>query len=191
MEKRDDVFAASSSAQTSRRVDFVSIKEDNNGTFIADAVKAYYQADQTESVCVEPPAEYLTLLAELGKPTDIVWELKKMLPGQRVAGAGWVKKAAKDLKEENYERCEGLPQFPQFFYNREKKVFIEVRMDDFHGEGPAENLGDAICVLRQRFDLMASDVIMTGRYSDLKRERLRLPGGDIMLRPKLQTHRRH
>ena len=48
MEQPDDVFAASSSAQTSRLVDFVSIKEENHGTFIADCVKAYYQADQTE-----------------------------------------------------------------------------------------------------------------------------------------------
>ncbi len=40
METRDDVFAASSTAQTSRMVDFVSIKEDGYGAFVADCVKA-------------------------------------------------------------------------------------------------------------------------------------------------------
>ncbi|CAK0827151.1 unnamed protein product, partial [Prorocentrum cordatum] len=97
MEQRGDVFAASFSAQTSRPVDFVGIKEGNHGALIADCVKAYYQADETEMVCVEPPAEYLAILAELGRPTDIAWALEKMLPGQRVAGAGWVDKAAESL----------------------------------------------------------------------------------------------
>ena len=63
METRDDVFAASSTAQTSRMVDFVSIKEDGYGTFVADCVKAYYQADQLEEVC-ETPAGVLALARE-------------------------------------------------------------------------------------------------------------------------------
>ncbi len=45
MELRDDVFAASSTAQTSQLVDFVSIKEENHGTVMGDCVKAYYQAE--------------------------------------------------------------------------------------------------------------------------------------------------
>ncbi len=39
MELRDDVFAASSTAQTSRLLDFVGIKEENHGAFIGDCVK--------------------------------------------------------------------------------------------------------------------------------------------------------
>ncbi|CAK0815286.1 unnamed protein product, partial [Prorocentrum cordatum] len=180
MEQRDDVFAASSSAQTSRLVDFVRIKEENHGTFIADCVKAYYQADQTEKVCVEPPAEYLAILAEMGRPTDIVWALNKMLPGQRVAGAGWVDKAAKTLKGEGFDRSECQPQF---FYRREKKILIEVHVGDFHGEGPIGSLEGIIKRLREVFDLRATDVIRQGRYSHLKRGRLRLMNGNIMLRP--------
>ena len=68
MELRDDVFAASSTAQTSRPLDFVDIKEEIHGTFIGDCVKAYYQAEQTEEVCVELMAEYLEILAALGRP---------------------------------------------------------------------------------------------------------------------------
>ncbi|CAK0790198.1 unnamed protein product, partial [Prorocentrum cordatum] len=183
MEQRDDVFAASSSAQTSRLVDFVSIKEENHGTFIADCVKAYYQADQTEKVCVGPPAEYLAILAEMGRPTDIVWALNKMLPGQRVAGAGWVDKAAKTLKGEGFDRSECQPQF---YYHREKKILIEVHMDDFHGEGPISSLEGIIKRLREVFDLKATDVIRQGRYSHLKRDRLRLMNGNIMLRPNVK-----
>ncbi|CAK0875518.1 unnamed protein product, partial [Prorocentrum cordatum] len=183
MEQRDDVFATSSSAQTSRLVDFVSIKEENHGTFIADCVKAYYQADQTEKVCVEPPAEYLAILAEMGRPTDIVWALNKMLPGQRVAGAGWVDKAAKTLKGEGFDRSECQPQF---YYHREKKILIEVHMDDFHGEGPISSLEGIIKRLREVFDLKATDVIRQGRYSHLKRDRLRLMNGNIMLRPNVK-----
>ncbi|CAK0856887.1 unnamed protein product, partial [Prorocentrum cordatum] len=180
MEQRDDVFAASSSARTSRLVDFVSIKEENHGTFIADCVKAYYQADQTEKVCVEPLAEYLAILAEMGKPTDIAWALDKMLPGQRVAGAGWVDKAAKTPKGEGFDRGECQPQL---YYHREKEILIEVHMDDFHGEVPIGNLDGVIKRLREVFDLKATDAIRQGRYSHLKRDRLRLMNGNIMLRP--------
>ncbi|CAK0811260.1 unnamed protein product, partial [Prorocentrum cordatum] len=183
MEQRDDVFAASSSAQTSRLVDFVSIKEENHGTFIADCVKAYYQADQTEKVRVGPPAEYLAILAEMGKPTDIVWALDKMLPGQRVADAGWVDKAAKTLMGAGFDRSECQPQF---YYRREKEILIEVHMDGFHGEGPIGNLDGVIRPLREVFDLKATDVIRQGRHSHLKRDRLRLMNGNIMLRPSVK-----
>eukprot|EP00959_Pyramimonas_sp_CCMP1952_P443172 9278514-Pyramimonas_sp.AAC.1 len=61
IEQRDNAFAASSSAQTSRSVDFVSFKEENRGIFIAQWAKAHYRADQTGKVCVEPPTEYLAI----------------------------------------------------------------------------------------------------------------------------------
>ncbi len=89
LETRDDVFAASFTAQTSRMVDFVSIKEDGYGAFVADCVKAYYQAaDQLEEVGVKPPLEYLRLLEKLEKDSNMMRKLLKMLPGQRIAGAG-------------------------------------------------------------------------------------------------------
>ena len=55
-------------------------------------------------------------------------------------------------------------------------------MDDFHGEGPVRALAGVIARLREIFDLKATDVIATGRYSHLKRERLKLPYGNVMLR---------
>ena len=72
-EVRDDCFAASSTSQTSGTIDVLAVKE-GYATFGADCVKAYYQAEQTEKVCVRPPAEYLEMLARMGQDTDVVWE---------------------------------------------------------------------------------------------------------------------
>eukprot|EP00959_Pyramimonas_sp_CCMP1952_P473848 9502444-Pyramimonas_sp.AAC.1 len=59
-------------------------------------------------------------------------------------------------------------------------------MDDFHGEGPISSLEGIIKRLREVFDLKATDVIRQGRYSHLKRDRLRLMNGNIMLRPNVK-----
>ena len=109
-EQRDDCFAAASTSQTSRIVDFIALKEVWT-TFGADCVKAYYQSEQLEKVCVKPPAEYIELLRLAGRPTDIVWKLHKMLPGLRLGGRGWVETATKRLEGEGFVRCEALPQF--------------------------------------------------------------------------------
>lgn len=66
MEERDDVFAASSTAQMSRAIGSVSMKEPGHSTFIADCVKACDQAEQTEEVCVEAPIEYRRAREALG-----------------------------------------------------------------------------------------------------------------------------
>ncbi|CAK0790328.1 unnamed protein product, partial [Prorocentrum cordatum] len=123
---------------------------DVRGELISADKQAYCQADQAEKVCVEPPPECMALLAEMGRSTDIVWALDKMLPGLRVAGAGWVDKAAKTLEGEGFERCECQPQF---YHHKEKEVLIE-----------------------------ATDVIRQGRHSHLKRDKLRLMSGGVMLR---------
>ena len=96
-EQRDDCFAAASTAQTSRLVDFVALREDW-GTFTADCVRAYYQSKQLEKVCVKPPPEYLELRRQAGLSTEIAWKLHKMLPGQRLGGRGWVETASEKLK---------------------------------------------------------------------------------------------
>ena len=77
-EQRDDCFAASSTGQTARTIDFLALKE-GWATFGADCVKAYYQAKQKENVCVRPPAEYIEMLAQAGRRTDVVWRLHRML----------------------------------------------------------------------------------------------------------------
>jgi len=170
LEQREDVFAASATGQTARTIDFRCLKEPNTAAFIADAIKAYYQAEQTEPVCVRPPQEFLMMRAVLGLSTDVVWKLKKMLPGQRAAGAAWVKQVATVLGGAGFERNPALPQF----YKRERdKCVVEVHMDDFHGSVPVDEIAEAVAELRTLFHLKASDMIVTGRYSHLKRDRLR------------------
>ncbi len=52
---------------------------------------------------MKPPAEYLRLLAKLGRDPDVMWKLRKMLPGQRIAGAGWIAAARTRLDKTKYE----------------------------------------------------------------------------------------
>ena len=56
-------------------------------TFEADAVDAYSQAPEYEEVA----PEYLERLAKAGRDTDIVWRLRRELPGRRArqVRAGW------------------------------------------------------------------------------------------------------
>ena len=75
---------------------------------------------------------------------------------------------------------------PQIFFHRERNTSIEVHMDDFHGEGPNDAVTATIARLREVFDLKATDVVRQGRYSHLKRDRLRLMSGDVMLRPNVK-----
>ena len=49
-EARDGCFAAASTAQTSRLIDFIALQE-GWSVFGADCVKAYYQSDQLEKAC--------------------------------------------------------------------------------------------------------------------------------------------
>ena len=64
------------------------------GTFEADAVDAYYQAPEHEEVVVEPASECVERLAKAGRDTDIVWRLRRQLPGRRAAGQSWLEHVA-------------------------------------------------------------------------------------------------
>ena len=128
---------------------------------------------------MEAPKEFKMLMESEGMDTDVVWVLHKMLPGQRTAAAGWVAKATKTLVKMDFDRC---PQQPQFFFRRADKVLIEVHVDDCHGTGGREGAEQAVAVLRDALDLKASDVIVHGRYSHLKRDRMKL-SGETLIRP--------
>ena len=47
-------------------------------------------------------------------------------------------------------------------------------MDDFHGGGPEEAAAAFLAKLRTVFDLKATEVFLEGRYSRLRRDRLRM-----------------
>ena len=119
------------------------------------------------------------LMESEGMDTDVAWVLHKMLPGQRTSAAGWVAKAAKTLVAMDFERC---PQQPQFFFRLADNVLIEVHVNDFHGTGGREGAELAVAAPRDALDLKASDVIAHGRYSHLKRDRMKL-SGETLIRP--------
>ena len=65
-------------------------------------------------------------------------------------------------------------------------MLVELHMDDFHGTGPVDSVTEAVEELRELFvDLKAREVINTGRYSHLKRDRLR-QDGRTLIRPNVR-----
>ena len=151
LEDLDDTFAPTGSVCTSRVVDAVwALNSATYGVFVADCVSAYYQAEQTEAVCVEAPGEYHAILAArsgAGGASDLVWELNKMLPGQRVAGAGWVRTLALKLQGLGFDRCE---THPQFYIRRHDDVLFECHMDDLYGGRPSHGGERNGCAVARR-----------------------------------------
>ena len=83
---------------------------------------------------VEPLEEYLNRLRAAGMSTDIWWKLQKQLPGRRQAGQRWVDHFTSALVDKlGFTRCVSAPQF---FWNPDRQVGMEVHMDDVHGFGP-------------------------------------------------------
>ena len=66
--------------------------------------------------------------------TDIWWKLQKQLLGRRQAGQRWVDHFTSALVDKlGFTRCVSAPQF---FWNPDRQVGMEVHMDDVHGFGP-------------------------------------------------------
>ena len=62
------------------------MKDGRDETFEADAVDEYDQALDHEEAIVESAPEYLKTIEAESKDTDIVWLLRRQLPGWRSAG---------------------------------------------------------------------------------------------------------
>ena len=67
--------------------------------------------------------------------THIWWKLQKHLPGRRQAGRRWVGHIFTSglVDKLGFTRCVSAPQF---FWNPDRQVWMEVHMDDVHGFGP-------------------------------------------------------
>mgnify|MGYP002173304101 FL=1 len=108
-EQRADLFTPGSSGATARLIDFYALQH-GHASFIMDSTSAFYHADEPEEVYVKPPAEWIAKQIELGQPNDVVWKLKKQLPGRRTAGQRWVDHAAALLVDElGMIRCVECP----------------------------------------------------------------------------------
>ncbi|CAK0808372.1 unnamed protein product [Prorocentrum cordatum] len=132
-EWRDDLFTPGSAPISNRLIDFAALKRGFE-VMALDATGAFYRAPEHEDVVVDPPQEYLGRLQAEGKSTDIYWKLKRQLPGRRTAAPGWVEHMAGTLMGEmRMARCEVAPQF---FYNSETEVVVELHMCDLRMAGP-------------------------------------------------------
>ena len=144
-------------------------------TFTLDCTDAFHQAPEPDDVVVEPPEEYLNRLRAAGMCTNIWWKLQKQLLGRRQAGQRWVDHSTSALVDKlGFTRCVSAPQF---FWNPDRQVVMEVHMDDVHGFGSDPQ------VEKFKKDMAAHIWIRDGgvhregaEYDHLKRFRKRLNG---------------
>ncbi|CAK0847992.1 unnamed protein product, partial [Prorocentrum cordatum] len=153
-EWRDDLFTPGSAPISNRLIDFVALKRGFE-VMALDATDAFYQAPEHEDVVVDPPQEYLD---------------------RRTASPGWVEHMAGILTDEmRMTRCEVAPQF---FYNSETEVVVELHMDDLHMAGPRGALEGFRDELGQRVTFSGGEIHEHGTtYEHLKRLRARFEHG--------------
>ena len=127
---RDDLFSIGATHSAGLMIDFLALKMGLE-KFEAGAVDAYCQALEYEEVVLEPAPEYFERIAKAGRDTNIVWRLRRQLPGRRAAGQSWVEHLAGILVNKlGFERCTTAPQF---HWSAVRVVALELHMDDIHG----------------------------------------------------------
>ena len=133
------------------------------------------QASELEDVVVEPTEEYLNRLRASGTCTNIWWKLQKQLPARRQAGQRWVDHFTSALVDKlAFTRCVSAPQF---FWNPDRQVVMEVHMDDVHGFGPDPQVEKFKADLAAHIWFRDGGVHREGaEYDHLKRFRKRFDG---------------
>ena len=141
----------------------------------ANAVDANCQAPEHEEVVVEPAPEYIERLAKAGRDTDIVWRLRRQLPGRRAAGQSWVKHVAGILVSKlGFER---RTTAPQFYWSSERMVALELHVDDIHGTTTRSGREKIVKDLVLEINFKGGDRGETGKpYEHLKQLRLPMTG---------------
>ena len=164
----EGLFAVSSHPIGHRVIDHIAMKL-NLPRFTFDARRAFLHVEELENVVVKPPSIWLEWRQAQGLDTNVVWRMKKVLYGRRVAGQRWVDHLAGLLEGEGLTRVAAAPQF---FCDPSRKLFLETHMDDGHGCGPIK-LSKELCErLNEKVSLKVQGPHSVGSvYSHLKRER--------------------
>ena len=166
--KRDDLFAAGSTRRTDRIVDVIATKYGYT-SFEVDERAAYNCLPELEDVACVPPEEWLQARRDRGESDQVLWKMKRLLPGRRVAAKAWVSYVGVVLRSLDCEQDEAAPQF---FRHKERQISVEVHMDDLHGCGPKASAEWMLEQLRVMLDLKKASTFKSGdTYSHLKRER--------------------
>eukprot|EP00971_Amphidinium_carterae_P278396 5526369-Amphidinium_carterae.1 len=172
--KREDLFAPSSTNNTSRVIDLIAVKK-GYCTCTADATRAFFQVPQEELCYVQPPMEWIQRWMEKGGDASTVWRMKRWLYGQRKAPVAWIDWEAEVLESEG---CVRDPAAPHFYRNAELDATFEVHADDIHGCGSKEALMQLRARLSARIVFKHFDIHEVGaKYEHLRRTRERTPSG--------------
>ena len=173
---REDLFAPSTSSSTSRIIDVITVKRGWK-TAIGDATTAFFHADEEEECYVDPPKDWLADQEN----QQVMWRLRKQLPGRRKAPQAWIDFIADTLVgKRSYVRC---TEMPCFFRNPDTEVCLEVHMDDIHATGPDEHLYSALEDLKSDVMLKVEGPFGPGdEYTHLQRRRTRTPDGGMLIR---------
>ena len=171
--ERTDVFAAASNPTMGRIIDYLAMTNadelDELVTFIADAINAFYQVSEAEVFYMEPLREWKAWRRSKGLDAEgVVWRLLKQLPGRRAAGARWGDHVCSKFESIAVRQ---LPAQPYFSAKEGTRIVLESHMDDFHGVGRRSEIEPFLEQMRNLFKLKASDLILGGEYSHLKRIR--------------------
>jgi len=173
---------------TSRVIDYYSMKVDTDPSddqveFEIDLTGAYYQTPQDRRMTIEPPPEWLALRRASGKTDDVVWLLRKQLPGQRAAGARFLEMVRMKFLGLGLVQNQSLPNF----YRKEgSHIFMDTHMDDWFGTGRRSEAVPFVAELRTVFELQGSDCFSFGTFSHLQRTRVRTPDGTF-----IKPHEKH
>ncbi|CAK0789057.1 unnamed protein product, partial [Prorocentrum cordatum] len=154
LEERDDLFAPGSTSLTSRTIDFLSQKDDDDPdgrlvVAVGDVSGACCQVPGKEEFYCDPPPEWLAARAKAGLSMDALWKLEKQLPGRGAASREWISFAAERILECGFERNEVESFLP---------------------------------MIRSKLKLKDSDVVTEGRFEYLKRARIKTDEG-IFVQP--------
>ena len=176
--KRTDLFAPGSQKDTGRLIDFKAVKRDYV-TFTVDISAAYNTLPEQELVYCRPPKEWLSHRAKLGLSTTVVWRMKKLLPGRRVAATQWVEHMASVMmKFENLNRYVGAPQL---FTCKKTDLSCELHMDDIHGTAPEEVAAEFMEFLKTQVPVKKATIHRVGdSYEFLRRKRTRYAEGMLI-----------
>lgn len=87
-------------------------------------------------VVVPPPKEFVEQERAAGRPTNILWRLKKILPGRRRRRQSWMNHLLKVMEQVGIKRCDAAPQlYKGDAQGRRMSVVVEAHMDDMNGGG--------------------------------------------------------
>ena len=154
-EHREDLFSPGATQSAGRVKDFLPLKMGLE-TFAADVVDAYCQAPEYEKV-VEPAPKYLERLVIAGRDTDIVWRLRRQLPGRRAASQSWADHLAGKLVNKLIFRA--VQDSPTVLLERSVTCCIGLHIDDIsHGAATRLDANNSSMICHMHVRLNSKDV---------------------------------